>query len=148
MTEKDVKSLALFFFFITLDDRRALQLASTASDVLSAHLNKHPETKNSVAVVMAAQSVWEKFRSRWTRGRPHFSKDAGWIVPENVDLSGWKEFQKSAPEEEFIALIWSKIVLIPDSDISMALGITQGTIRYRVGRALKKLGSVAEVSST
>ena len=144
MTDNDVKSLALFFFFITLDDRRALHLASIASDILSAKLAKRPNSNHGVAVVMSAQVVWDKYRSRWSRGRPHFSKDAGWLLPENIDLSAWKDFQKNAPEEEFIALVWSKIVQVPDVEISTALGITEGTIRYRVGRALKKLGAVAE----
>lgn len=142
MTDKDVKALALFFFYVVLDDRRALQLASTAADLLSQKLAKAPDSKNSIVLVIAAQAIWEKFRHRWARGRPHFSSDAGWLLPEDIDLSAWKEFQKTAPEDELLTLVWSKIVRISDEDISAALGLSQGTVRYRVGRALKKMGAL------
>jgi len=65
-------------------------------------------------------------------------------VPEGLDLGPWREFQKSSSEDELLSVIWSKILKIDDDDISEGLGITQGTIRYRLGRALRKLGSMTQ----
>ncbi|MNT80198.1 hypothetical protein D3C72_2196280 [compost metagenome] len=70
--------------------------------------------------------------------------ESGWLIPEGVDLGPWREFQKTASEDELLTVIWSKILKLSDHEISEGLGITQGTIRYRLGRALRKLGSMTQ----
>jgi DNA-directed RNA polymerase specialized sigma24 family protein len=75
------------------------------------------------------------------RGRPQFSLESGWRVPQTLDFAPWKEFQKKAPEEELLALVWSKALNFTDEEISQGLGLTEGTLRFRVGRALRKMGT-------
>jgi len=89
------------------------------------------------------KKTWEKYSGRFVRGRPNYSLEAGWLLPEGLDLGPWKEFQKQAQEDELLCLIWSKILKIADEDISMGLGVSVGTLRYRVGRALRKLGTLS-----
>ena len=143
MSEIDVKSLALFFFFALLDERRAIDAAAVALENCRRRLSKDPQLKSSVALVAATKSVWEKNSGRFVRGRPNYSSESGWILPQNIDMGAWKEFQKSAQEDEFLCLIWSQILKISDEDISLGLGISPGTLRYRTGRALRKLGAMA-----
>ena len=100
--------------------------------------------KNNVAVVAATKAVWSRYKARVIRGRPNTSVESGWLTPEGLDLGSWREFQKMASEDELLTVIWSKILKIDDLDISEGLGITQGTIRYRLGRALRKLGSMTQ----
>ncbi len=144
MTETETKSIALFFFFAFLDDQKAVEAAAKALVFCRDRKSKNPEMKNSVAVVAATKTVWNRYKSRITRGRPNTSGESGWLIPEGVDLGPWREFQKSAAEDELLTVIWSKILKISDADISEGLGITTGTIRYRLGRALRKLGSMAQ----
>ena len=144
MTEKDVQSIALFFYFALLDDQKAIEAASQSLALGRARKNRNPNLKNSVAIVAATKAVWDKYKVRVARGRPNTSIESGWLVPEGVDLGPWREFQKSASEDELLTVIWSKILKIEDDDISEGLGITQGTIRYRLGRALRKLGSMTQ----
>lgn len=144
MTEADVQSIALFFYFALLDDQKAIEASSQALGLGRARKQRNPNLKNSVAVVAATKSVWDKYKARVARGRPNTSVESGWLIPEGVDLGPWREFQKSASEDELLTVIWSKILKIEDDDISEGLGITQGTIRYRLGRALRKLGSMTQ----
>lgn len=144
MTENDVKSIALFFYFALLDDQKAIEAASQALALSRARKHRNPELKNSVAIVAATKATWDKYKARVARGRPNTTIESGWLIPENVDLGPWREFQKSASEDELLTVIWSKILKIEDDDISEGLGITQGTIRYRLGRALRKLGSMTQ----
>lgn len=147
MTEADVQSIALFFYFALLDDQKAIEASSQALGLGRARKQRNPNLKNSVAVVAATKSVWDKYKARVARGRPNTSVESGWLIPEGVDLGPWREFQKSASEDELLTVIWSKILKIEDDDISEGLGITQGTIRYRLGRALRKLGSMTQGAS-
>lgn len=142
MTEADVQSIALFFYFSLLDDQKAIEASSQALALCRARLKRNPELKSSVAIVSATKTVWDKFKVRVARGRPNTTVESGWLIPEHVDMGPWREFQKSASEDELLTVIWSKILKLDDNDISEGLGITQGTIRYRLGRALRKLGSM------
>lgn len=146
MTEKETQSIALFFFFALLDDQKAIEAASQALALCRVRKQRNPQLKNSVAVVAATKSVWDKFKVRVARGKPNTSVESGWLLPEGVDLGPWRDFQKSASEDELLTVIWSKILKIEDDDISEGLGITQGTIRYRLGRALRKLGTMTQTS--
>lgn len=144
MTEADVQSIALFFYFALLDDQKAIEASSQALALGRARKQKNPDIKSSVLVVAATKAVWDKYKARVSRGRPNTSVESGWLIPEGTDLGPWREFQKSASEDELLTVIWSKILKLSDDDISEGLGITQGTIRYRLGRALRKLGSMTQ----
>jgi hypothetical protein len=141
VSDSDVKSLALFFFFTMLDEKRALHAASQAFEICRQKANTKSDLKTPVLIVLATQNIWDLHKKRLIRGRPQYSLESGWKLPEAVDFNAWKSFQKNAPEEELLALVWSLVLGISDEDISAGLGITQGTIRFRVGRALRKLGS-------
>ncbi|MBO9665667.1 MAG: hypothetical protein J7501_02500 [Bdellovibrio sp.] len=144
MTEADIQSIALFFYFALLDDKKAIEASTQALALCLEKKKRNPEIKHSVALVSATKVVWDRFKARVMRGRPNTSVESGWLIPEGVDLGPWREFQKTASEDELLTVIWSKILKVEDDDISAGLGITQGTIRYRLGRALRKLGTMTQ----
>lgn len=144
MTETETQSIALFFYFAFLDDQKAIEAATRALVFCRDRKSKNPELKSSVALVVSTKTIWNRYKARIARGRPNTSIESGWLLPEGVDLGPWREFQKTASEDELLTVIWSKILKISDNDISEGLGITSGTIRYRLGRALRKLGSMAQ----
>lgn len=144
MTEVDVKSIALFFYFAFLDDKKAIEASTQALAFSRDKRKKNPELKSSIILVSATKTVWDRYKAHVNRGRPNTSVESGWLIPDSVDLGPWREFQKTASEDELLTVIWSKILKVDDLDISEGLGITQGTIRYRLGRALRKLGSMIQ----
>jgi len=148
MSEIDVKSIALFFFYALLDERRAIDAAAEAYENCRNRLAKNHQLKSSVALVASTKYVWQKNSERFVRGRPNYSSESGWLLPESIEMGPWKEFQKSAQEDEFLCLIWSQILQLSDEDISLGLGISPGTLRYRTGRALRKLGSMTNAVTT
>jgi hypothetical protein len=146
MFENEIKAIGLFFFLALLDERKAKAAASQAVDLFLQKMKKSPAPMSSVNLVLATKQIWDKTRGNFNRGRPYYTADSGWAIPDKLDLSPWKEFQKSAPEDEFLVCIWSQVLKIPAQDLSTALEITQGTIRYRLGRAFRKLGTMKSVS--
>lgn len=140
MTDSEVRAIALFFFFALLDDKKAIEAASIASDHCARLLRGKTQLSPSQAVVVSCFQVWSKLRSQIHRGRPTLAHELGWLSFQETNLGPWKEFQKTAPEDELIAMIWSRILKIPDRDIALALDLPEGTIRYRVGKALKRIG--------
>ena len=142
MFESEIKLMSLFFFFTLLDEEAALLASTKATDLFFRKMKSSPQMKKSVALVFVTKQVWNKINGNGLRGQPHFSESSGWRWPEGLDLSPWKEFQKSASEDELLALVWCHILKISESDIAEALILSEGTLRYRVGRSLRKLGSM------
>lgn len=148
MGEHEVKSIALFFFFAFLDDRRALEAATQAIAVFSEKQKKKPVPENAVLIVRATYAIWSKHHMKVARGNPNISTESGWALPTDLDLGPWREFQKQSTQDELLVVIWSKILGISEQDIALGLGVSEGTVRYRLGRALRKLGSMAQGVST
>lgn len=148
MGESEVKSIALFFFFAFLDDRRALEASTQAISIWTEKKKKNPQFNNNVLIIMSTFFVWTKHHLKLNRGNPNISTDAGWMIPTDLDLGPWREFQKLATQDELLAVIWSKVLEISEKDIAQGLGVSEGTVRYRLGRALRKLGSMAQGVST
>ncbi len=73
----------------------------------------------------------------------YITKNVGefWILPADLELGPWKEFHKRISKSELISLIWGLVIKVAEDDILVALNISQGTHRYRIASALKKLGS-------
>lgn len=141
MGDSEVRALALFFFFASLDEYRARETASKAADEYERLRKKDTSLDPAVGVILSSYKVWNQYKSRIPRGRPHYSSDSGWLFAEQADLGHWKEFQKTAPEDELLAVIWVHILGYSEEQVSKALGLTEGTLRYRVGRGLRKLGT-------
>ncbi len=144
MFDTEIKAIGLFFFLSLLEERRAIIAATKATDLFYKKMKKSPQTKPSIVLVMVCKQMWDKSRGNFQRGRPRYTPDSGWLFPMGLELSPWKEFQKTAPEDELLTLIWSQVFKISDADLSTALGITEGTIRYRIGRALRKIGGMTQ----
>jgi hypothetical protein len=141
MTDAEVRAIALFFFFALLDEKKSIEAAGLAADQCAKLLKDKTATSTSQAVVLSTYSVWKKLRAQLYRGRPTLAQEIGWLSFQETNLGPWKEFQKVAPEDELITMIWSRLLRIPDRDIASALELPEGTVRYRVGRALKRIGS-------
>ena len=140
MFEAEIRALSLFFFLTLLDEERALEAATQATDLFFRKMKSNPQMKKGVAVVLVSKKIWDQMHCNSLRGHPTVSDSSSWRVPQGLDLSPWKEFQKSAPEDEFLALVWASLIKIDENEIAQAMNISEGTLRYRLGRALRLLG--------
>jgi len=141
MTDHEVRALALFFFFASLDEFKAKEAASLAADEYEHRLKRDPQMDPAIGVIASSAKIWNRYRTKISRGRPRFTADSGWVLPPGIDLGQWKEFQKLAPEDELLAVIWVHILGYTEEHVGQALALTGGTLRYRVGKGLRKLGS-------
>lgn len=140
MTSNDIRSIALFFFFAFADDRMAVPAAIQALSLARNFKKKNPDLPSEVAVIKATARVWGKQHTRQEPGLLRLGTSPGWTLPPKIDMAPWREFQKSASTDELAAVIWSKVLNYDDALIGRALGLSGGTVSYRLGHALKKLG--------
>mgnify|MGYP001286554557 CR=1 FL=1 len=141
MDELAIRDISIFFFFCLLDEDKAHDLSSRALDEYFELKRKYPAEKVQVLIVRASHKIWKKFASQLPRGRPHITKQSGWTWPHDINFGPWMEFQKNSILDEFIVSVWAFFLKYSDEEIAEGLEMTAGTVRYRLGHALKKLGS-------
>jgi hypothetical protein len=145
MMEESLETIATFFFFAFLDEAVATENALKTAAQFKARLQKRPGATGhemQSLVVHLTNNAYQSHRKNLAKGHSLLSGEGGWLVPEGVDLSSWKQFHKEAPDNEMLVVLWSQVLGLPDQAISEGIGVTVGTVRYRVGHALQKLGAI------
>ena len=144
LNEAQLRAVALFFYFSLQDEKLARQASSKSISLLVSKLKTsgHSSEQLNPALVSITKKVWDSFKKSIRNTQSAVSYEGGWILPQGMDLGAWRKFRKESLEEEFLIVIWSSILKLSDEDISQGLGMTVGTVRHRVGRGLKRLGSM------
>jgi len=135
-------AVAKFFFFSCFDERVSFSAGLSVLAELKAHNRLDDEHR----------SHWVQALHRWKRKlgrvRPRAWSDSpnehGFMVPTELDLSAWVSYMNTAEAEEVEAVLFSRVLRFSDEEIAQGLGVTVGTVRYRVGRGLRHLGGYVE----
>lgn len=144
MTDSSLRSISLFFFFAALEERLVVTASQQAVRSLRQGTSAQPTAEvDSVRLVRVTAEIWEEIRHQVNRGSLHFLPGPNWTFPKQVSLGPWREFHKHATEDELPILIWCKILGIHERDVAQGMNLPEGTVRHRLGRALRKLGGMA-----
>jgi hypothetical protein len=68
------------------------------------------------------------------------ARTAAWLIPEGVNKAVWIKFYREASSDEITTLIFAKILNYPETQIAEALVVSIGTVRFRIGKAVRQLG--------
>jgi DNA-directed RNA polymerase specialized sigma24 family protein len=137
-----IDMVAKYFFFCSLDE----QVSFTAS------LKALTELKHNDWLGGKDRSRWVQVLSKWKpklkslRGKQwaHSPVEHGFSLPKDFDLNAWNHFLNSGEATEVEAVLFSRILNFTEDEIADGLGVTAGTVRYRVGRGLRHLGGYLE----
>jgi len=141
--EAQVRSLALFFFFAALEERSAKSATIKALQKCQQKMKRAnlSDEKWPSIIVHVTNTFFDQLKQS-KRRLAAISYEEGYLIPDSVDLGPWMEFQKEADSDEFLAVLWSKVLGLSDEAISESLGVTEGTVRHRLARGLHILGFV------
>lgn len=149
MEAEATRSIALFYYFALLDDESAIELTAKTLNRLRI-LTKKPSlfesgfTLNSL-IVKLTQAYLQKLKKSSTEKIS--INQSKWIMEKNLELGPWRQYHKESLKDELLVLIWSRILKFSDLDISLGLGISEGTVRHRVARGLRQLGSMYKLDA-
>lgn len=132
--------LIRFFLFYHLHEKTALQ---SAYEVLNsiAKVNAHllSEDQQKALIVQAAES-WLAKKRKIKQGTLVNVEDFRFESSQKIELGPWREFKRISESEEFSAVLWTLILGFPARQVAAGLHTTEGTVKLRVSRGLKKLG--------
>lgn len=141
MTDSSLRSISLFFFFAALEERLVVSASQQAVRALRGPMDGASEPDN-VRLVRVTSGIWGQIKQQVNRGAVHFLPGPQWSLPKQVSMGAWQEFHKHATEDELPILIWCQILGIPERDVAVGMNLPEGTVRHRLGRALRKLGGM------
>lgn len=131
-----VRPLSLFFFFSLMNETKSIHFTIKTIEKL-----KKLKTGSDLGKMMIKIATELFLKNENTEVYITKNVSEFWILPTDLELGPWKEFHKKISSNELVSLLWGLVIKRPEPDILKALEITQGTHRYRISSALKKLGS-------
>jgi DNA-directed RNA polymerase specialized sigma24 family protein len=147
MNESMVRKIALFYFFAFLDERQSIVATKKVIQQINKNsslkdLSENYFDKNPSIVIHEVEKNWKKLKETRNLSFTNFDMEAGWLLPEDLNLGLWRQFLKDSTENELVSVILSQILKFSDDEISKGLGLTIGTVRMRTGHGLRKLGAL------
>ncbi len=132
-----VKHFLNFFFLLFLDEDLAIECTSKALKVYSKSKKKNDIALHSI--ISAMHVVGLKYRKKFTSFRSHIGHGANIQITVDVPFAKWLEVQRTLTFEELEILIWREVQGFSIQDISAAISLTQGTLKFRLNQALLDL---------
>lgn len=131
--------LIRFFLFYHLHEKTALQSAYEVLRTISKTEAEKLNPDQQQALIVKAAEVWLT-KKRKAKAVPVNVEDFRFEASGKVELGPWREFKRISESEEFSAVLWTLILGFPAARVAAGLRTTEGTIKLRVSRGLKKLG--------
>lgn len=149
MKREQAREIGLFFLLGFMEERVAIAAASRAIAQLKAEFSdgssKESEQKRVPVndIILACRSSWKSHRKQIPRNQVMETPETAWVVPSNLNIDVWSRYQKDAPDEDVMALLFSLVLGFSDDDLAEGFQTSVGTIRYRLGKGVRQLGLVA-----
>jgi len=132
--------LIRFFLFYHLHEKTALYSAYEVLRTISKTDAEKLSADQQQALIVQAAEDWLSKKRKAKGATPINVEDFRFESSSKVELGPWREFKRVAENEEFSAILWTLILEFPASRVAAGLRTTEGTIKLRVSRGLKKLG--------
>jgi hypothetical protein len=141
VAEQTARSILRFFFFVELDEERALHATDLCLKEL-AHAPTAPggnEWAQEQALWRAVRKVWLKSQKRQSSHQSIGFSYADWIVPRGVELGPWLDFRRRSDREEFFVVLMHFVLGVGLEALCECLEESLGTVRHRLNRGLRTL---------
>jgi hypothetical protein len=141
--DERARKIALFFLFSLCDERVALQASHKAIAQFKAATDE--TFKFDGDTIRVLKKIYDRHKTLMARESiANAVAPSSWVLSEGVNANHWLRFRKNAADQEVVALVLSRIVGFNEEEVARGLGVSPGTVRYRVGKALRQLGSLIE----
>lgn len=149
---EQARAIGLFFLLGLMEERVALAAAGRAIGRLKADFSEISRRDRehgpvpTIALINACRESWKLHRKLAPRNQAAETPRAVWQVPKNLDIAIWGRYQKDAPDDDVMTLLFSLVLGLRDEEIAEGFQTSVGTIRYRLGKGVRQLGLVARAS--
>ena len=142
MRQEQARDIGLFFLLGLMDERIALTAAGRAIAKIKAAEKSPTDLVPPAELIRVCREYWKVHRRLMPRNQSVESPLDAWVVPPDIEISIWARYQKDAPDEDIMTILFSLILGFGDEDMAEGFQTSVGTIRYRLGKGVRQLGLV------
>lgn len=142
MTEEQIRSVTLFFYFTLLDENLSEKTSHQVIEDLRIKFKKLTVTdaERAALIVKLCTSELVKLKRQHPSNPAMLKSDSQIQLPKGIALGAWRQYHKEALLEDLITVTWCKVIRFESDVVASGLEVSQGTINYRLGRGLRQLG--------
>ncbi len=142
MRQEQARDIGLFFLLGLMDERVSLAAAGRAIAKIKATEKSPSDLVEPADLIRVCRESWKVHRRLIPRNQPVEAPTSAWVVPAEIDIAIWARYQKDAPDEDIMTILFSLILGFSDVDLADGFQTSTGTIRYRLGKGIRQLGLV------
>jgi DNA-directed RNA polymerase specialized sigma24 family protein len=140
--DERARKIALFFLFSLADERVAFQAAHKA---IAQFKGSSQQAHLDASTIRILKKIYDRHKMLLDRDTiANAEPPSSWLLESGISAEHWLRFKRNSSDQEVLALVFSRIIGFTETEIADGLGVSAGTIRYRVGKALRHLGSLIE----
>lgn len=136
-----VQQMALYFALGTLSEKAASELTVQAFSNYNRNISLF-KLNHEIAFIRAAQPLLFKYFKRNKKNKIQEDIRRFLILNSQFDINNWRSFVKKATSEDISMLILYYVFQFNESSIAESLEVSQGTVRLRLIKSLRLLGSL------
>lgn len=148
MTQEDAfNKIVLFFYLLTLNDKKTLNYSLKASE-------KYLMYKDSDGKLFDPEIGLIKVCHEGLKNYSFSSQEAVSInnslyldLPDQLDFVPWREFHRQSSLEERMSLVLLRVLNLPIHKVALGTQTLEGSLRYRLNKALSLLGRLNRPSA-
>lgn len=136
-----IDTVAKFFYLSSLNEQLTFSASIRVLSELRArgHLSDEHRAQWVQSLIKWKAKLKYLPKKAWTE-----NAEEGLTWPEDVDVNSWLNFSSFSDATEVEAVLLCKILGFSVEETAIGLGVSPGTVRYRLGRGLRQLGGYVE----
>ena len=147
MVQSQIPAVAKFFFLTTQNsDKTHDAIYRTIMRLNKIYKNDPAKEEDASLLVYWTYHYWKLLKKKKALlsflKKKKAENNVRFVIPQNLDMILWQQYLSEAKDEEALFLVWSCVLNISDFHIAKGMALSDGTVRFRLGNALKKMGRV------
>ncbi len=135
-----VQQMALYFALGTLSEKATTELTVQANSAYNRSISFF-KLNHEVAFIRSVQPLLLSFYQKNKKNKIQEDLRRFLIINSQIDLNNWRSFVKKASSEDISILLLYFLFNFSEESIADSLSSSRGTIRYRLVKSLRLLGS-------
>lgn len=140
MSDREVKSIALFFFLALLDEERSKNLTVKAIRSVTKSVKADITLDREREIISICYKFWSKYLTEVGAviGALGAAKNS-FLIPDKLKLGPWKKFVQVETKDHVFPIIWCEILKYPEAKVAKAIAISEGTLMTRIAKGMSSL---------
>jgi hypothetical protein len=144
--QSHVKIISVYFHLLVCNQDLAMDLSNKAFNLFLNSTNKNPKENPEILIVEICHRLSKDLNlSKCIEDNFKFNKQ--WLNSQKIELSNWIEFAKTTNPEIVMTTLWCLVLEVGYDLVAKAMNLSEGTVRFRLGLATRKLGYIVSKNS-